>query len=253
VKAAILTDLTRCIGCGACAIICKQTNELRGDIGTKLDAYTWTIVESRKGCYIRRQCMHCLEPTCASVCPVAALHRTKFGAVTYDSEKCIGCRYCVMACPFDIPKYQWDSPVPIVGKCIMCVNKRLKEGRQPACTENCPASATIFGERADLLKEAHRRIRQEPRKYVDRVYGEKEVGGTSVLYLSPIAFEEIGFKAGLSREAYPELTWRIIEQVPNIVSFGGITLFGLMWIINRRIQLKRQAAEESAKKPEAQE
>ncbi|MCL5104595.1 MAG: 4Fe-4S dicluster domain-containing protein [Armatimonadetes bacterium] len=243
-NAAILTDLTRCIGCGACAIICKQVNELPGKIGGKLDAYTWTIVESRKGHYIRRQCMHCLEPTCASVCPVAALHKTEYGAVTYDSGKCIGCRYCIMACPFDVPKYQWDSPVPIVGKCIMCVNKRLAHGKQPACTETCPASATVFGDRNTLLEEARRRIKEHPERYVNHIYGEKEASGTSVLYLSPVSFRELGFKSDLIREAYPELTWKIIDKVPDVLGIGGISLFGIMWVINRRIEMKRRLVEE---------
>jgi len=245
VNVGILTDLTRCIGCGACAVICKQTNELRGEIGTKLDAYTWTIVEQHDGVFVRRQCMHCEDPTCASVCPVGALYKTKFGAVTYDSSKCIGCRYCVMACPFDIPKYQWDSPVPIVGKCIMCTEKRLSRGRQPACTEVCPTGATIFGTRSALLKEARRRIDESPERYIRHIYGEREAGGTSVLYISAVAFDRLGFKAGLRPDSYPELTWRILETIPPVVGVGGAALFGLMWVINRRIEMKhRRLAEE---------
>ncbi len=193
--------------------------------------------------------MHCLKPTCASVCPVAALHKTNYGAVTYESGKCIGCRYCVMACPFDIPKYQWDSPVPIVGKCIMCVNKRLAQGKQPACTEICPATATEFGDRKTLIKEARRRIKEQPGKYVDHIYGEEEASGTSVLYISPIAFSEMGFKSNLIEESYPDLTWKIIEQVPNVLGIGGISLFGIMWVISRRIEMKqRMIAEKESEK-----
>jgi formate dehydrogenase iron-sulfur subunit len=244
VNAAILTDLTKCIGCGACAVICKQTNKLPGGIGNVLDAYTWTIVESRRQVFIRRQCMHCLGPTCASVCPVAALHKTDYGAVAYDSGKCIGCRYCIMACPFDIPKYQWDSPAPVVGKCNMCVEKRLKRYRPPACTEVCPAGATVFGDRKSLIAEAQRRIKDNPGRYVNQIYGEHEAGGTSVMYLSAVRFGELGFKKGLRPESYPELTWQILEKLPPVVGIGGATLFGLMWVINRRIEMKRRREEE---------
>ena len=248
-NAAILTDLTKCIGCGGCAVICKQTNELKGPIAKQLDAYTWTIVESRRGVYVRRQCMHCLEPACQSVCPVGALQRTKLGAVTYESEKCIGCRYCVMACPFDMPKYQWDTPVPIVGKCVMCAERRLKHGKEPACTSVCPAGATIFGDRSELLSEAKRRIRQRPGKYINHVFGEHEAGGTSVLYISPVSFKDLGFKSDLIEESYPELTWKIIEKVPPTIGFGAALLFGTQWVINRRIEMKhrRIAEEEEAK------
>lgn len=243
-NAAILTDLTKCVGCGACALACKQVNGLPGKVSTQLDAYTWTIVERRKGVYIRRQCMHCLAPTCASVCPVGALHRTEYGAVAYDAGKCIGCRYCIMACPFDVPKYQWDSPVPVIGKCIMCVNTRLARGKEPACTEICPAYATVFGERKDLLEEARRRIKEEPQRYINHIYGENEASGTSVMYISPIAFQDLGFKSNLMRQSYPELTWKIIEKVPDVVGIGGILLFGTMWVINRRMQLSQRTTEE---------
>jgi formate dehydrogenase iron-sulfur subunit len=247
VNVGILTDLTKCIGCGACAAMCKQINQLPGPVAKQLDAYTWTVVERRKGIYVRRQCLHCLEPTCASVCPVAALSRTSLGAVTYDSDKCIGCRYCVMACPFDIPKYQWDSPVPIVGKCILCIDKRLRKNEEPACTGVCPAGATVFfADRNEMLDEARRRIRNNPGKYVNHIYGEKEAAGTSVMYLSPMPFRELAFQQ-TSDESYPELTWRIIEKIPAVVSVGGVTLFGLMWVINRRIEMKRKALEEAGK------
>ena len=239
-KAGILTDLTKCIGCKACAINCKQINNLPGGVAEQLDAYTWTVVEKRRGIYVRRQCMHCLEPTCVSVCPVGALSRSKYGAVVYDAGKCIGCRYCVMACPFDVPKYQWDSRSPLVGKCILCTEKRLKHGEQPACSEVCPTGATIFGDRDALISEARRRIKNNPSRYINKIYGFKEAGGTSVMYLSSVPFEQLGFKDGLRSEAYPELTWKMMKEVPLIGGVGSAALFGVMWVINRRIEMKRQ-------------
>lgn len=242
-KAGILTDLTKCVGCGACAVMCKQVNNLPGGIARQLDAYTWTLVEKQKGVYIRRQCMHCLEAACVSVCPVGALTRNRLGAVIYNQDKCIGCRYCIMACPFDIPKYQWNSRSPLVGKCIFCAEKRLKEGRQPGCTQVCPTGATIFGDRQTLMAEARRRIRKYPNRYIGHIYGEREAGGTSVLYLSALPFEQLGFKQGLRQKAYPELTRKMIRDVPIIGGVGGVALFGVMWVINRRIELKRQQQE----------
>jgi formate dehydrogenase iron-sulfur subunit len=239
-KPAILTDLTKCVGCEACVWACKEVNDLpRGDGAAKLSATTWTAVEHHGGVNVRRQCMHCLDPTCASVCPVGALHKSASGAVVYDADRCIGCRYCMLSCPFGIPKYEWDSPLPKVQKCILCAEKRLAEGRQPACTEACPTGATIFGDRDELLREAHRRIEAEPERYVDHVYGETEAGGTSVLYLSAVPFEEIGFAAGLDDEPYPRLTWEILAKLPNVVSIGGVALLGIWWISGRRDTLER--------------
>lgn len=242
-KVGILTDLTRCIGCGACTLVCKETNGLRYSEVDRLDAYTWCAISRQQGLYVKRQCMHCEEPTCASVCPVGALKKTDTGAVVYDVDKCFGCRYCVMACPFDIPKYQWDSPLPRVGKCVMCYDARQKVGRQPACTEVCPAGASIFGEREELLQMAKERIAFEPKKYVPEVYGEKIVGGTSVLYISSVPFKELGFPTGLLDQPYPRLTWAILSKIPAVVSVGGLTLLAAWWAIGRRMKLAGEKPE----------
>ncbi|NIR52784.1 4Fe-4S dicluster domain-containing protein [candidate division KSB1 bacterium] len=236
----ILTDLTKCIGCEACVWACKEINGLSQEGRAKrLSSTTWTTIERNQGVNIRRQCMHCVEPACASVCPVTALEKTKTGPVIYHEDRCIGCRYCVMACPFEIPKYEWDSVLPKVQKCIMCYEKRVSKGRQPACTEVCPTGATMFGDRDKLLDLARHRMEKHPDRYVDHIYGFQEAGGTSVLYLSDVPFEKLGFKAARTDVAYPKLTWRVLSQIPNVVSVGGVLMVGIWWIINRREKLEK--------------
>ncbi|MBL0312943.1 MAG: 4Fe-4S dicluster domain-containing protein [Holophagaceae bacterium] len=229
----LLFDATRCIGCGACASACKEQNKLPGPVEDETSAYTWTTVQPKGDSYMRRLCMHCLVPTCASVCPVGALHKTPEGPVVYDAEKCMGCRYCMMACPFDVPKYQWDRAVPIIGKCIMCTS-RVKKGEPTACAEACPASATIFGSRADLIREAKDRIRQNPSGYLDHIYGLTEAGGTSVMMLSNQPFEKLGLKTGLPSEPPAMRTWQVLSNIPDFVAVWGVFLYGVHWITARR-------------------
>lgn len=233
----ILTDITRCVGCRACVYACKEINELPRDEARLLNAHTWTVVEGRAGLNVRRQCMHCLDPACVSVCPVAALQKRSEGPVVYDETRCMGCRYCMLACPYRVPKYEWESALPRMQKCIMCSHQRVDHGKQPACTEACPAQATIFGDREDLIREARIRIRRSPERYVDHIYGLEEAGGTSVLYLSSLPFERLGFPMKLEHGPYPRLIWNILRTVPNIVVTGGVLMFGLWWIINRRQEL----------------
>jgi formate dehydrogenase iron-sulfur subunit len=233
----ILTDVTRCVGCRACVYACKEINDLPRDEAQHLNSETWCVVEARAGLNVRRQCMHCLDPACVSVCPVGALEKHPEGPVTYDEDACMGCRYCMVACPYRVPKYEWDSPLPRMQKCIMCFHQRVSEGKQPACTEACPAQATMFGERNDLIREGRARIRRNPERYVDHVYGVEEAGGTSVLYLSSLPFERLGFPMKLEKRPYPRLIWRILSTVPNIVATGAVLMFGLWWMVNRREQL----------------
>ena len=238
--AAILNDVSKCIGCGACALACSEINGLPKDPGgSKLSAHAWTVVGSAGGVNYRRQCMHCLEPSCVSVCPVGALQKAAEGPITYDEKRCIGCRYCMLACPFDVPKYEWEKQLPKVAKCIMCYEKRISKGEQPACTAVCPTGATIFGDRDDLIEVAKSRIAQRPDLYVDHIYGLREAGGTSVLYISPVSFDRLGFKTGLKEEPYPKLTWDILTKIPNVLSVGGVALLGIYWIINRRMTIQR--------------
>jgi formate dehydrogenase iron-sulfur subunit len=243
---AILVDTTRCIGCGACVAACKHTNGLPASenlIGLKLSADSLNVVESYGAVYVRKFCMHCQDPTCASVCPIGALHKTSAGPVVYDADRCIGCRYCMMACPFGIPRYEWKVALPKVKKCTMCAPRQAK-GLQPACTEACPVQASIFGERADLLKEAETRLKQNPSGYVQHIYGEDEIGGTSVLYLSAVPFEQLGFPTNMPHDPLPMYTYRVLSKIPNLVTLGGALLGGIWWITNRRGEVARAEKEE---------
>lgn len=240
---AILTDVTKCIGCLKCVEACKEVHHLGNDVpriwdkNDGLSAENWTsVIQKPDDHFVRKQCRHCVDPACVSVCPVGAMHKTELGPVIYESYKCLGCRYCMMACPFGIPRYDWDETVPHVEKCIMCYD-RIIEGKQPACTEACPTGATIFGDRDALLKEAHRRIKANPGKYKDRVWGEHEVGGTSVLYVSDIDLDFLSYHTQPVNRPLPKETSGDMDAIPfEFFGMGGIML-GLNWIIRRRMKL----------------
>jgi formate dehydrogenase iron-sulfur subunit len=243
--AAILTDTTRCIGCHECVLACKRANRLaldaprRWSLDDGLSARNWTsIVEGPAHSFVRKQCRHCLEPACVSACPVGALQRSDTGAVVYDGGKCMGCRYCMMACPFGIPRYDWDQTVPYVRKCILCQD-RIRSGRQPACTEACPTKATIFGDRLGLIAEARRRIREKPAQYKDKIWGETEVGGTSVLYISNVDLSFLTRGEQLASAPVPETTKLAMNAVP--FAFTGVlaAMAGVHWIIGRRIKVEQ--------------
>ncbi len=245
----LLIDFTRCIGCGACMGSCREANglarpEVEEKPPQKLNANNYTIVRSEQGdqgkqVYIRRLCMHCDEPACVSVCPVAAMTKREDGPVVYDGGRCIGCRYCMMACPFGVPTYNWDSLAPIVHKCILCYH-RLDKGQVPACSASCPTGATRFGSRKVLLQLARERIAAFPDNYVDHIYGEHEAGGTGVLMIAPVSFASLGFRTDVPHFALPELTWMIQEKIPNIALTAGVFVSGLYWLISRRMELARQ-------------
>jgi Fe-S-cluster-containing dehydrogenase component len=205
---AMLYDSTICTGCKACMPACNEANGLPSDtllsggiwdMPTGLNAKTKNIIElyqdpqSTDFAYVKKQCMHCLDPACVTGCPFGSLKKNDWGAVTWNSSLCIGCRYCEVACPFEVPKFEWENWNPKIVKCEFCYDQRLKQDKQPACTEVCPTGAVIFGKRVDLLARAKDRIAASPDKYFEkRVYGEHEVGGTQVLYLSSVDFEKIG-------------------------------------------------------------
>ena len=235
--AAVLVDLTRCIGCRACEHACLVRAGSPGlptaPIGYgagdgKLTFRTRTFIDVRNGGTkqkqpVKRQCMHCLEPACVSVCPVGALEKTTAGPVAYHENICIGCRYCLLACPFGVPKYEWDNALmPRVGKCDFCTDRQASS-RLPACVAACPTGTLKFGKRGELLQEAHARLASQPNRYA-AVYGENIVGGTSWIYLADTAPEELGFPKGLPNEGLPALTWKAISKVPFVVIGVGLML-----------------------------
>jgi formate dehydrogenase iron-sulfur subunit len=237
----ILTDVTKCIGCNKCVTACVKENGLGAYVpssktnGDGLGSQRFTsVLRAPKGRYVRKQCRHCLEPACVSACIVGALTRTPEGAVVYDAKKCMGCRYCMMACPFAIPRYSWEDAIPYIRKCKFCYDNRIQKGQQPACTEACPEQATIFGNREDLLVEAHNRIRNNPGRYIDHVYGEKEVGGTAVLYLSDVPLDFMAWSKDLADTPLPELTWHVLREVPFEFLGMGAIMGGIYWITGRR-------------------
>jgi formate dehydrogenase iron-sulfur subunit len=254
---ALLLDFTKCIGCGSCVEACRAQNNLPAPPEgapppAKLDARNFTVLRTASGpgdqtVHYRRMCMHCLDPTCASACPVGALRKTPAGPVVYDPSLCLGCRYCMQACPFNVPRYEWNSRNPRIRKCNFCAD-RLAEGRPNACAEACPVEATLAGEREELLEIARRRIAAEPDKYVHHIYGEREAGGTSVLVLSPIPFDQVGLPANLDAQPLPWLTFRVLRRIPHLAVFGGAVLTGLWWITNRRNEVAAAEADAAGKK-----
>jgi formate dehydrogenase iron-sulfur subunit len=244
----ILYDSTLCIGCKACEAACAERWGLPYDARIAaeehISAHKLTAVETHGERFSRRLCMNCLRPACVSVCPVGALQKTALGPVTYDADKCMGCRYCMQACPFQVPAYEWASRLPKMRKCDMCF-ARQSQGKPTACAEACPVGATRCGDRDELLAEAQQRIAAKPGEYYQKIYGVKEAGGTSVLYLSAVAFEQIGLRTNVPNEPLPDTTWRVLELVPDVVSTGSVLLGGIWWITNRRAEVARK---EPAKK-----
>lgn len=228
---AILVDITKCIGCRSCEQACKQIHGFPAESEKELSPTALTVVQERGDRFVRRMCMNCQDPACASACLVGALKKTALGPVTYDSSKCIGCRYCLVACPFNVPRYQWSKLVPFVTKCDMCFERQGK-GQLPACVEACPVQASIAGWRDEILEEAQRRVLLDS-KYVKHIYGTEEAGGTSVFFISDVPFEKLGFTQ-VPAQPMPVLTANALGDIPTVVIVGGSLLAGLYWITNRR-------------------
>ena len=235
-KKAILVDIKRCIGCQQCEQMCQQVHGFPVGHQAQLSETALTIVDQKNDKFVRRMCLHCEEPACASACLVGALKKSALGPVTYDSKKCMGCRYCMIACPQGVPKYQWSKLAPYVKKCDMCYDRQVAGGI-PACVEACPVQASTFGERDALLREAWERIRNDS-GYVPRIYGAEEFGGTSVFYISDVAFEDLGFvKPAMGSQPLPTLSAAALGETPTVVVVGGSMLAALYWITQRKRQV----------------
>lgn len=229
----VLVDTTRCVGCNACTLACAEANGLPEpddpEAVTKPTVTQWTAVgrfnTSKGEVFAKRQCMHCVTPACDAACLTAALDKTAKGPVVWREDKCMGCRFCMVSCPFDGPKFEYSSTNPRIRKCVLCAS-RLEKRQQPACVDACPEGALAFGTRRDLLREAHKRIGNAPDQYVDHVYGEREAGGTSWLYLAGVPFDELGFPR-VGEESYPKLTAPFLYSVPMVLTLAPTLLVGV--------------------------
>ena len=254
----VLVDITRCIGCASCAVACKMWNKLDYDAEkpaagqqVKLNDKNWTVVRQYEAPnqqgqpvwrFVKQQCLHCVEPACVSACFSRALQKNADGAVVYYPDLCVGCRYCMIACPFDAPKYEWSKAAPQIAKCQFC-STRLEQGEAPACTSVCPTGAVEFGEREELLQVAQKRIKDG--HYVKKIYGQEEVGGTCWLYISDMPFEELGFRCNVGKVPLPSYTHRFLKNTPFIALGWGMLLTAMSVYISRRKERKQEEEEEA--------
>ncbi len=260
---AVLHDISRCIGCRKCESACNQVNALPvpekpfDDLKVlenkrRTTSKTYTVVNQfvhqdlKKGVvFVKNQCNHCLEPACASACFVKAFTKTPQGAVVYNADVCVGCRYCMVACPFEIPTYEYEKALaPRVMKCTLCHPRQL-EGKLPGCVEACPTEALVFGRRDELLRVARERILTYPDRYVNHIYGEYEMGGTSWLYLSHVPFAGVGMREDLGRTAAGQLTAGALGAVPIVVALWPVLLTGIYAMTKRKEKIAAQERQEA--------
>lgn len=256
----VLIDLTRCTGCNTCALACRESNGLPNAsvVPDSLASDAFTFVEERwlttadgtiRRRFVKRQCMHCLNAACVAACPAAAMYKGSDGQVIYRAYRCLGCRYCQAACPFGVPRFDWDDgTAPEIHKCWLC-GERLQNGQDPVCVEACPSGALRFGTRERLLVQAHAKIASDPERYLDHVFGEFEVGGTAMLYLSDVPFDQLGFPTDLSLTAPPEQTHKIISKLPFVLTGVTVAMAGTAAYTHRRPQNTVQESENGHQAP----
>lgn len=240
---AILYDSTICIGCRQCEEACAAGKKLAYNekiaAEEHLSERKLTTIRTYGERFSRKLCMHCQEPSCASVCPVGALEKTKLGPVVYHEDRCMGCRYCMVACPFQVPVYEWNSRLPRMRKCDLCADK-LTAGGATRCSEICPVNATITGERDAMVAEARKRLAEKPADYYPAIYGVNEAGGTSVFILSAVPFGQIGYNTEIPKSSMPQLTWNVLQHIPQVVVVGTVLMGGVYWITSRRDDVARE-------------
>ncbi|GHU92267.1 hypothetical protein AGMMS49974_03570 [Deltaproteobacteria bacterium] len=264
----VLHDTTRCIGCRRCEEGCNKVNGLPkpkkpfSDLSVtetrrRTSAYEWTVVNkyevNGKPVFRKQQCFHCNDPACASACFAKCFQKQPDGSVTYDGSQCVGCRYCMIACPFYAPGFQYDEAWdPLVQKCTFC-EPRMKEGKLPGCIEACPIDALTFGRRSDLIKIARARMHENPGKYADYIYGEWDAGGTAWMVLAPSVeaaaasgheFADLGLDTHLGNRPIGELTYGALSAVPMIVAFWPV-LFGGAYAMTKRREVMHNAEQEA--------
>lgn len=253
----VLHDVSRCIGCRKCEAACNQINQLPpldrpfDDLSVlnqirRTNEKSYTVVNRftpssfSLPVFVKKQCNHCMEPACVSACFVKALTKTPSGAVAYDASLCVGCRYCMIACPFNIPAYEYNNPfTPKIQKCTLC-QPRITQGLQPACVEACPKEALTFGVRNNLIKTARLRIFDHPERYVDHIYGEHEMGGTNWLYISNAKFSDVGMREDLGVMSAPQFTSGPLSMVPVVVSLWVVFLTGIHALTKRKEDIATQ-------------
>jgi Fe-S-cluster-containing dehydrogenase component len=232
----LLFDSTRCTACRTCEMVCAEGHNFpfvkqkveAGNIRTTGEQQRTVInkyVTSKGEVCTKSQCMHCNEPACAAACLTKAMYKTKEGPVIWREDKCMGCRYCMVSCPFDVPKFEYHSANPKIQKCDMCYD-RIVKGEIPLCAEAC-GDALVFGTRRELLAEARKRIADNPSDYVDLIYGEYTAGGTGFLHIGPVPFEELGRNTNLQSTSYPSLTKGFLYSVPAVFVILPTVLLGL--------------------------